>query len=53
MWASRVREYCCWVIIVEGSFRVMWLRDDVWLWMGGQCPRLGDLTWVDPREGQG
>ena len=18
------REYCCWVIIVEGSFRVMW-----------------------------
>ena len=24
LWASRVREYCCWVIIVKGSFRVMW-----------------------------
>ena len=23
LWASGVRDYCCWVIIVEGSFRVM------------------------------
>ena len=23
LWASRVREYCCWVIIVQGSFRVV------------------------------
>ena len=45
-------EYCCWVIIVEGSFRVMWTGDD-WLWMGDQCPRLGGLRWVHPGEGQG
>ena len=24
LWASGVREYCCWVIIDEGSFRVTW-----------------------------
>ena len=27
--------------------------DNVWLWMCGQCPRLGGLRWVDPREGHG
>ena len=24
LWASGMREYCCWVIIVEWSFREMW-----------------------------
>ena len=24
LWAFREIEYCCWMTIVEGSFKVMW-----------------------------